>query len=260
MQAKLEGKVALITGGSRGIGKAISKKLAADGAFVVVNFAANNDAADVTVKEIIESGGRALALQADIGSVEAIRDLFQRLDNLLDSQLGSPRIDILVNNAGVAPPETVEGMDESLYDRIMDVNLKAPYFLAQQVLTRMPDGGRIINTSSLAARQVVAGAMLNNPVYSISKHGMTGLTRNLAVVLGKRAITVNAVEPGFVMTELLASTADIPPQLIANAKAMTALGRFGEPTDIADVVAFLASDDARWVTGQCIAVDGGLQL
>jgi NAD(P)-dependent dehydrogenase (short-subunit alcohol dehydrogenase family) len=256
----LAGKVALVTGGSRGLGKGISDRLAAAGAFVVLNYASNAEAAKDAVAEIEAAGGRAAAVQADIGSHEQILRLYERTDAILTETLSSNRIDILVNNAGVAPPETVETMTEELYDRIMGVNLKAPYFLSQQVLSRMPDGGRIINISSLAARQVVAAGVLKNPVYSTSKHGLTGLTRNLAVALGPRNITVNSVEPGWVMTELLANTAEIPPALVEAAKATTALGRFGEPRDIADAVAFLASHEGRWVTGQAIAVDGGLQL
>lgn len=257
---KLTGKVALVTGGSRGIGKAISERLAADGAFVVVNYVSNKEVAEKTVAGIEANGGQAAAVQTDIGSLEAIRKLYQMTDELLTSRLGATRIDILVNNAGVAPPETLAGMDETTYDRIMDVNLKAPFFLVQQVLNRMPDGGRVINISSLAARQVVAAIAIKAPVYATSKHGLTGLTRSLAVALGSRGITVNAVEPGFVMTELLATASEIPAQLVATANAMTALGRFGEPAEIADVVAFLTSHDARWVTGHCLAADGGLQL
>lgn len=259
-QARLAGKVALVTGGSRGIGKAISAKLAAEGAFVVINFASNQDAADKAVAEIAARGGSAAACRADIGSLDGIRDLYQQTDALLQAKCGATTIDILVNNAGVAPPETVDSMDEATYDRIMGVNLKAPYFLSQQVLSRMPDGGRIINISSLAARAAVAANTLKNPVYSMSKHGLAGMTRNLAVALGARNITVNSVEPGFVMTELLAHTAEIPQALIDLAKSMTALGRFGTPEDVADVVAFLASHEARWISGQNIATDGGLQL
>ena len=257
---RLAGKVALVTGGSRGIGKAISERLAADGAFVVINYASNAEAAAQTIKGIEAKGGHAHAVQADIGSLDAIRALYKKTDELLQARFGATTIDILVNNAGVAPPETVQSMEEATYDRIMAVNLKAPYFLSQQVLSRMPDGGRIINISSLAGRQAVAAATLKNPVYSTSKHGLTGLTKNLAVALGARNITVNAVEPGFVMTELLANTAEIPPALVVLANAETAMGRFGQPDEIADVVAMLASHDARWITGQCIAADGGLQL
>ena len=256
----LSGKVALVTGGSRGIGKAISERLAVDDAFVVINYASNTEAAAQTVAGIEGIGGKAIAIQADIGSLDGVRSLYQRSDQLLMERNGSNRIDILINNAGVAPPETLESMDEATYDRIMGVNLKAPYFLSQQVLSRMPDGGRIVNISSLAGRAAVAANTLKNPVYSMSKHGLAGMTRNLAVALGARNITVNAVEPGFVMTELLAHTAEIPVQLIDLARSMTALGRFGQPAEIAAVVAFLASPDGGWITGQNLATDGGLQL
>ena len=257
---KLASKVALVTGGSRGIGKSISERLAADGAVVVINYASNAEAAAQTVAGIEAKGGKAIAVQADVGSMDGIRYLYRRSDQLLTERNGSNRIDILVNNAGIAPPETIESMDEATYDHIMAVNLKAPYFLVQKILSRMPDGGRIINISSLAARAAVAANTLKNPVYSMSKHGLAGMTRNLAVALGARNITVNSVEPGFVMTELLANTAEIPQQLVDLANSMTALNRFGTPEEIADVVAFLASHDARWITGQNLAADGGLQL
>ncbi len=258
--ARLAGKVALVTGGSRGIGKSISEGLAANGAMVVINYASNAEAAALAVAGIEAAGGKAIAIQADIGTLEGILSLYQRCDQLLPASNGTTRIDILVNNAGIAPPETLESMDEASYDRIMGVNLKAPYFLSQQVLSRMPDGGRIISISSLAARAAVAANTLKNPVYSMSKHGLAGMTRNLAVALGSRNITVNSVEPGFVMTELLANTAEIPQQLVDLANSMTALNRFGTPEEIADVVTFLASHDARWITGQNLAADGGLQL
>jgi NAD(P)-dependent dehydrogenase (short-subunit alcohol dehydrogenase family) len=282
MEKPLAGKVALVSGGSRGIGSAICTRLARGGAYVIVNFAASQGAADKVVAEIEANGGSGIALKADIGSVEAIEQLYRDTDKHLVERFGSHRIDVLVNNACVIWNHDLT-VSEADYDRIMAVNLKAPFFLAREVLSRMPDGGRIINISSASAKHAYPVV----PVYSISKYGMTGLTQNLAALLGPRRICVNGIEPGMTMTDAFvdninatrAATGfnapeekatmpemqpdggyDMGPEMNTLVKAMCAMGRIGNIWEVADVVGFLASNDARWVTGQSFGVNGGLQL
>lgn len=256
-QHNLQGKVALVTGGGRGIGKAISHRLAADGAFVLVNYSVGKEPAEKTVAEIEAGGGRAAVVQGDVGLLASIRKLYLTTDELLTKRFGAPRIDIIVNNAAISFLHTVDTIGEAGYDRIFAVNVKGPFFMAQQVLSRMPDGGRIINISSINAHRELARI---GPIYSTSKHAVTGLTINLAAALGSRRITVNAVESGPVPTDMVREAAGVTPESSAAVSAMTALGRWGQPEEIADTVAFFASNDARWVTGQCLGVNGGFLL
>lgn len=278
----LEGKVALVTGGSRGIGSAICTRLGRDGAYVIVNYASSRGAADNVVDEIKSAGGDAVAMAADIGSVSAIKQLYADTDRHLTEKFGSNTIDILVNNACVIWNHDIN-LDEADYDRIMAVNLKAPFFMIREIISRIPDGGRIINISSASAKHAYPVV----PVYSISKYGMTGLTTNIASLLGPRNICVNGIEPGMTMTDAFLANLnsaggaqasgsttdrleippmrsdggyDLGPEMDAMIKSVCAMGRMGNIWEVADVVAFLASDGARWLTGQSFGVDGGLQL
>lgn len=289
----LAGKVALVTGGGRGvgtgIGSAISERLAAEGAFVIVNYISDHEAAEGVVAKIEADGGRAIAIEADIGSVDAIKALFRETDIRLQSLLGSKSIDILVNNACIISPHSIFSTEE-IYDEILDVNLKGPFFLASEILPRMPDGGRIINVTSQAgwvAHPVV-------PLYSVAKHGMTGLTRNLALLLGPRQICVNSICPGMTMSdsfmenlraarsfgkgdreeraedpvrgkivqppELPGGGYDMGEEMNAMVKSVTAMERMSSAAEITDLVVFLASAGSHWITGQCIGADGGLKL
>lgn len=251
MTQELTGKVALVTGGSRGIGREISKKLAALGALVAVHYGTNANAAAGVVKDIEQAGGKAFAIQADLEDPEAPAALFAALDRELKARTGSTGIDILVNNAGIAPFVSFADTRVDEFDRLVAVNLRAPYFLAQEAASRLNDGGRVVNLSSIVSRLAFQGAA----AYSLTKGGIDVLTRLLAAEFGGRGITVNAVAPGATQTDMAEFLND--PEAADGIIASQALKRIGQPGDIADTVAFLASPASRWVTGQVIEVTGG---
>ncbi|GAA5236724.1 SDR family oxidoreductase [Verticiella sediminum] len=250
----LQGKVALVTGASRGIGRAIARALARDGALVAVHCNSAREAAEALVAEIAAAGGQALVVQADLAHADGPCALLEDLDVQLRQRLGSPALDILVNNAGVIKREPIEAVTPEQFDLTLTVNLKAPFFLIQQALPRLREQGRIINISSMGTR----AAFPAMAAYAPAKAGLEALTRLLAVQLGPRGITVNAVAPG--LTDTAMNPLDMASPAAAQAIAGIALGRLGQPADIAEVVAFLASDAARWVTGQCIEASGGQRL
>ncbi|MEU5944501.1 3-oxoacyl-ACP reductase family protein [Micromonospora sp. NPDC047465] len=240
----LNGKVALVTGGARGIGAAVALRLAQDGADVAITYEHSTDRAAVVVKQVEALGRRALAVRADSADPAAVRDAVDRTA----AELG--RLDILVNNAGVflVGPVTELGDDE--VERTLAVNVRAPFLAAQAAARHLTEGGRIINIgSNVGERAVFPGLSL----YSMSKTALVGLTRGLARELGPRGITANLVNPG--PTDTDANPADGP-----NAAAIagfTALGRYAAPADIAATVAHLASPEAGYVTGAVVNVDGG---
>jgi len=243
---RLAGKVALVTGGSRGIGAGIALRLAEDGAAVAISYARNKQAADDIVARISELGSKAIAFQADAASADETQNL---IDNVVKS-LG--RIDILVNNAGVFEMLPIDKVGIDHYQRVFDVNVKGVVATTIAALPKIPDGGRIINISSGAAN----GTLPGSSIYSATKAALDTLTRIWAQDLGGRRITVNGVAPGTTETDMF--NAGVPDEAKQQMIAKTALGRLGEPADIAAVVAFLASDDGRWVTGHTIAADGGI--
>lgn len=251
MKNSLEGKTALVTGGSRGIGRAISQRLASDGAFVVIHYGGNEAAASETLKSIEEAGGRALLVRAELGDHASIDTLF----NKLEKGLAGRRLDILINNAGVAPQITLAQTTLAEFDRLFAINVRAPFFIIQRALPLMPDGGRIINISS-----GVTWFATPATVYSMTKGALNVLSRSLANSLGSRNITVNTISPGITDTDMNPSIRDKDAKAVERVTRMTALGRPGLPADIADAVAFLASNDARWITGQTLEVNGGLFL
>ncbi len=242
----LKGKVALVTGASRGIGRAISERLAEAGAAIVVNYASNAVEAEKVVAHITAAGGRAFAVKADVGRVAEIVRLFD------EAIAHFGKIDILVNNAGTIFNKPIAVTSEAEFDRIMAVNVKGTFFACQQAATRLADGGRIINvSSSTTARHLpMYGA------YVATKGAVEQMTRSLSRELGSRGITVNAVSPGPTETELFFAGKSAE-QLEFFAK-QSAFGRLGRPTDIAGIVAFLADEEGGWITGQNIRVNGGL--
>ena len=253
----LAGKVALVTGASRGIGRAIALRLARDGAMVAVHYGSNADLAAGTVKAITDAGGRSFTVQARLdGDTSGLDLMFAALDERLTALTGEARFDILVNNAGVDRFGVIEQITEEAFDTVLNTNLRGPFFLTQRALPRIRDKGRIINVSSGLARVTAPREV----VYSMTKSAIQKLTAILALQLGPRGITVNAVAPGVVLTDMTASWLKDNEAAAKEVAGICALGRVGETRDIADVVAFLASDDARWVTGTTIDATGGQQL
>ncbi|WP_327254888.1 SDR family oxidoreductase [Streptomyces sp. NBC_01244] len=247
----LKGKTALVTGGSRGIGRAIAERLGRDGALVAVAYGHNAAAAKETVDAIEAAGGRAFAVGAELGVPGGAEALWAAY---AAHPLATEEVDILVNNAGAATFAGIGSTDEETYDRVHALNAKAPFFVIRHGLERLRDGGRIVNvtgTPDIALPAILATIM--------AKGAVNALTVSLAAELAPRNITVNSVGPGIVETDLNAAwLAD--PAARAHAASRSVFDRIGTPQEVADVVAFLASPDSRWVTGQHLAVTGGLQL
>ncbi|SED74773.1 NAD(P)-dependent dehydrogenase, short-chain alcohol dehydrogenase family [Streptomyces sp. 2224.1] len=251
----LSGKVALVTGSSRGIGRGIAERLARDGALVAVHYGSNEAAAEETAAAIAEAGGRAFLVGAQLGVPGDVDTLMAGLEAGLRAH-GEPAVDILVHNAGLnLMGRPIEVLTPEEFDQMVAVNIKAPFFLTQRLLPRLRDGGRIINISSVSTRIASAHGI----GYPLTKGALEVFSHTLAKHLGPRAITVNSVIAGFTRTDMTAAALADPANLERNI-SLTALGRIGQIPDIADTVAFLASDDARWITGAKIDVTGGVNL
>jgi 3-oxoacyl-[acyl-carrier protein] reductase len=245
---ELDGKVAVVTGSSRGIGRTIAETLGAGGAKVVVNYNSSEAAANEVVENIIASGGIALAVQADVSDFAAAQRLIK---TTLDSY---GQVDILVNNAGTTRDTLLLLMKEDDWDIVLETNLKSVFNCCKAVarpMVRRKQGGRIINITSVVGLVGQAG----QANYAASKAGIIGVTKSLARELGSRKITVNAVAPGFFPTALTEVLTD---EMVQNALNLIPLGRWGELQEVADLVAFLASDKAAYITGEVIRVDGGI--
>ncbi|NKY87298.1 SDR family oxidoreductase [Nocardia veterana] len=248
----LNDKIALVTGGSRGIGRAIAERLGREGATVAVGYARDDAAAKTVVEEIANAGGRAFTVHAELGEHGDAARLWESFD----TASGHAGVDIIVNNAGIGCPADIFALTEAAFDRVFAVNVRAPFFVVQHGLPRLRDGGRIINISSGAARLSMPDAI----AYGATKSALDNFTLNLAKQLGPQGITVNSVAPGIVDTDVNAGWLRGNPDARAHAASLAALARVGDPADIADIVAFLASDDARWITGQVIDATGGAGL
>jgi 3-oxoacyl-[acyl-carrier protein] reductase len=243
--SELSGKVALVTGASRGIGRAVAKVLASSGAAVAVNYVTDKASARKVVERIVAADGRARAYQADMAESDQVAAMF---DDVLDD---FGRLDILVNNAGLACYAPIRDYAVEDFDRLMAVNVRGPFLSCRQAARKMADGGAIINITSTVTRVMLP----NYGVYAATKGALEQLTRVLAKELGARSITVNAVAPGPTDTALFRHGKT--EAQIANLAGMAALGRLGTPLDTAQVVAFLAGPAGRWISGQIIPVNGG---
>jgi 3-oxoacyl-[acyl-carrier protein] reductase len=247
--SKLEGKVAVVTGASKGIGAAIAKALAKDGAAVVVNYTSSKTGADAVVEAIVSAGGKALAVQGDVSKASEA----QALIGAAVSHFG--RLDVLVNNAGIYEFAAIEDLTEDHYRRHFDVNVLGVLLTTQAAAKHLGEGGSIVNISS-------ASLHVHTPttaVYSGTKGALEAISGVLANELGPRKIRVNTVSPGFVVTEGTHAAGFVGSDMEAVLIGRTPLGRSGQPDDIAGVVAFLASDDARWLTGEVIIASGGIR-
>lgn len=247
---KLAGKVAVVTGASKGIGAGIAKGMAAEGASVVVNYSSSKEGADRVVQEITREGGKAIAVQGDMSKSVDVKRLFTETKKAFGS------VNILVNNAGVYQFDPLENVTEEEFHREFNTNVLGPILTTQESVKQFgPEGGSIINIGSVASSTPPPMGL----VYAATKSAVDSLTRSLAMELGPRKIRVNTIAPGGVETEGLHRAgligSDIEKQNVSN----TPLGRLGQPEDIARVAVFLASDDAEWVTGERITVSGGLR-
>jgi NAD(P)-dependent dehydrogenase (short-subunit alcohol dehydrogenase family) len=245
----LSGKTALVTGASRGIGRASALALAAVGAQVLVHYGRGADEAEAVVTEIRKNGGRADVVAADLSAADGPHKLAKTTREIVGD-----RLDILVANAGISKSATIEETTVEDFDRLFAVNVRAPFFLVQQLLPILSNGSSVILLSSLAARTVV-GAI---PAYAATKGAVDTLVKHFASLLGARGIRVNAVAPGVVPTDMSNFTKTDAGRDFA--VGMQAFKRLAQPDDIGAVVAFLASDQARWITGDTIHVDGGSKL
>jgi 3-oxoacyl-[acyl-carrier protein] reductase len=252
----LQGKTALVTGASRGIGRATASALAEAGAYVLVHYGRSAQDAKSVVAGIREKGGRADAMKADLGTPEGATLLAKEVRSIVGE-----RLDVLVSNAGISKAATIKDHTVEDFDNLFATNVRSPFFLVQQLLPLLGESSNIVVISSLGARAVVGKPGLDNPsllAYASTKGALETLVKNWAAILGSRGIRVNAVAPGVIDTEMsnFAKTEAGREATLG----MQALKRIGKPEDVADVVVFLASDAARWITGASVPVDGGSKL
>ncbi len=242
MSLTLEGKTALVTGGSRGIGRAIGERLAADGATVVINYARSEQLAHEVVKAIAAKGGKAMGIQADVSKPAEVRRLFGEVEKAIGT------LDVVIANAGVYLSKPVIENTEADYDYVFDINTRGVFFTLQEAARRVRDGGRIIAISTGGTKMMFPNAAL----YLGSKAAVEQFARSLSRELGPRNVTVNVLSPGFTDTDML------PEQYREYGASLSPFNRVGTPEEVADVSAFLASDAARWLTGQNIQAGGGV--
>ena len=247
--SKLSGKVAIVTGASKGIGAAIAKALAAEGASVAVNYASSKAGADAVVAEITAAGGKAIAVGGDVSKPAAAQ-------GIIDAAIRAyGRLDILVNNSGVYEFGALADITEAQYRKMFDINVLGVLLTTQAAGRRLGEGGSIINIGSAVTNLFPP----ESAVYTATKAAVDAITRVLAAELGPRKIRTNSINPGFVETEGTHSAGIVGSDMAAGFIAQTPLGRAGQPQDIADIAVFLASDDARWLTGETLVASGGLR-
>jgi NAD(P)-dependent dehydrogenase (short-subunit alcohol dehydrogenase family) len=249
-------KIALITGGSRGLGKNMALKLALKGLGVIISYHSRKKEALNVAEEIKKLGCNAVALQLNIGDIQNFEPFFKRVAEVLKETFNTDRFDFLVNNADIGMNILFKDTTEEQFDQLMNVQFKGVYFFTQKALNYLNDGGGIINISSRLAKSSMPGYS----AYASMKGAIETLTRYQAKELSARGIKVNAVAPGPIATDFADGIIKNNAKYNANVKALTALGRVGEPDDIGGVIAFLCTEDARWITAQCIEVSGGMNL
>ena len=247
MAQKLTGKVAVVTGASKGIGASIAQHLAAEGAAVVVNYSSSKADADRVVSGISRSGGRAIAVQADLAKEADIRRLFA------EAKKAFGRLDVLVNNAGIYEFQPLENITAAHFHKHFDLNVLGLILASQEAVKHFNGGGSIINVSSVAATSPPPSAS----VYSATKAAVDAVTKSLAKELGARKIRVNSINPGMVETEGMRSAGIHESDMRTQVEAQTPLGRIGQPHDIAPAAVFLASNDSAWITGETLLIAGG---
>ncbi|MBI4780854.1 MAG: glucose 1-dehydrogenase [Oscillatoriophycideae cyanobacterium NC_groundwater_1537_Pr4_S-0.65um_50_18] len=246
---KLDGKIAIVTGASKGIGAAIAQHFAAEGAAVVVNYASSKEAADRVVEEITNAGGKAIAIQADVSKKADVEQLFAK------TQQTFGKLDILVNNAAIYQYQPLEEITEQHFYEHFNLNVLGLLFATQQAVKHFgKEGGNIVNISSIASTATPA----NLSVYNGTKAAVDAITKSIAKELGSRNIRVNAINPGMVETEGLQAIGAIGGDFQKQIEAQTPLGRIGQPQDIALAAAFFASSDSAWITGETLIISGGL--
>ncbi len=245
--ADLTGKVAIVTGSSRGIGRGIAERLGRDGATVVVNYSGSEQEANEVVKAIESTGGKSVAIQASLSKVEDVRRLFA------ETMQHFGQLDILVNNAGIGVVGAIADVTEEDYDKVFNLNVRGVLFALQEAARHMSNGGRIVNISSSTTLHPEAGMA----IYAASKAAIKLFTQVLATEVGDRNITVNTLMPGPTVPGMFGN---MPPEVQQQAAASSPFNRVGTPQDIADVVAFLVSEEARWLTGQEICANGGAKM
>ncbi|KAA6432636.1 SDR family oxidoreductase [Dyadobacter flavalbus] len=252
----MEKKIALVTGGSRGLGKNMALKLAEKGIDVILTYYSKEEEALHVVEQIEQAGQKAAALQLNAGDVKSFGAFFERLGEVLKTKFNTERFDFLVNNGGMGGNALIENVTEELFDELLNVHFKGVYFLTQKALPVLNDGGGIINVSSGLARFSMPGSS----AYASMKGAVEVFTRYLAAELGPRKIKANVIAPGAIETDFSGGRVRDNAEINKHISHITALGRVGLPDDIGGVVAFLCTEDARWINAQRIEISGGMNL